>query len=608
MKSSGLRFSGFIRASLFSVLVVPVLTACLSKDMEVKPEDDGTPSTTVMKLNRNVSGLRDLAIACMSADSIAVFSIEYNDDWSVLYWLSMKKGGDIELYSEIVSDEIRVPELSMKRNGNSFFWTVNGAFLKDQLGERICVTDSSAPISFVLRGDKIVCRIKTTIIGEYPTTKADYLAKDVAFDYLVDERAFKMRLSSGYSTSIPTISAFRPLKEDVPNRSFYKDVFLDAGAYLSSRKSLAAADYLGLSLEGISFPYATSDANDKAMQTSIISGEVTDLNGRLLYPDGQPRYKLLFVNGGTSTSHGQSLGEKGLENMRTFVEEGGSYVGTCAGAFLASNGFDGKADYEYYLSIWPGMIQHTGMSGSKYGMYIEEDSPLLRYFDFGGDFYVDSVRHNNGGYPIDYPVGTEVLARYEYPIKKSLHKQPSIWAYKSTPKSGRVILEGSHPEEVKYGERLDLTAAMMLYAIDGVGIASIKGFLKNGEERKMDKKTSDNNPDYTRIGDLQTHHFAAYIPSGARNIHVELSSPSNCDLALMMNQETYAFSDVAEYRSSVPGSSQTLSFPSIREGLWFIGVQCLTTVTVKETDYGQEYGGNLEVLNGIPYRISIDWE
>jgi hypothetical protein len=124
----------------------------------------------------------------------------------------------------------------------------------------------------------------------------------------------------------------------------------------------------------------------------------------------------------------------------------------------------------------------------------------------------------------------------------------------------------------------------------------------------MDKLTPDNNPAYTRIGDLQTHHFAAYLPPDARSIRVELDSPSDCNFALMMNQGTYAFSDEAEYRSSFPGARQKLSFPALREGLWFIAVQCLTTVTVTETDYGQEYSGKTEVLNGVPYKIMISWE
>ena len=571
-------------------------------------EDDGTPSTTVVKLNKNVSGLRDLANACIKADSIAFFNIEYNDDESVLYWLRMKESGEIELYSEIVSEDYLVPELSMKKEGTSYYWSVNGDLLKDKKGRYISVTDISNTISFHLKGGIIYCKIKNYIVGEFPVTKAEYLAKDVAIEYDYDNKAFKVRLSSGFKTHLPTISGFRLLEDNELKQSFYKDVFLDAGIGLTSRKSLASAEYLGLSLEGMSFSYSNATSAEYALQDAIVSGDSDDSNGRLLYPDGQPRYKLIFVNGGNSTTHGHSIRKQGLEIIRTFVKNGGSYVGTCAGAFLASNGYDTNTDYPFYLSIWPGIMNHTGLANVYTGMTIEEDSPLLKYYCFGGDYYVENIRHNTGGYPVDLPAGTEILARYDYPKKKSVHMQPSIWAYKESPKTGRIIQEGSHPEEVPDGEQRDLTAAMMLYAMDGVGVASIKGFLKNGAIRVMDKKTSDNNPDYTRIGDLQTHHFAAYIPSDARNIRVEMSSSSNCDFILMMNQGTYAFSGSAEYKSSSVGARQQLSFPTLREGLWFIAVQCLTTVTVKETDYGQEYSGKTEVLNGIPYKISISWE
>ena len=590
----------------WGLLGMSLMSACSSITLE--PHDD-SPIGTVWKLNKNLEGLQHLASACMNADSVAIFSLAYNDDGSVLYWLSMKEVGDIELFSEVVSEEVLVPELSMNRDGDSFYWTVNGAYLMDPNGNRISVNDLTKPISFLVYDDVIRCRVNDVVVVEYPVKKAvDYLAKDVSIDYDLDASVFTLRLSSGFSAYLPTVSDFYLLEETVQNRSFYKDVFLDAGIALTSRKSLAAAEYLGLSLEGISFPYSGATSPDMAMQTAIVSGDSDDLNGRLLYPDGQPRYRLLFVNGGNSNLHGQSLDRNALKNMRSFVEHGGGYVGTCAGAFFASNGVDGKADNPYYLSVWPGMMQHTGLSKTSSGMFIEENSPLLRYYDFGGDHYVDSIRHNTGGYPVEFPLRTEILARYDYPKKGSVHRKPSIWAYKKNHQSGRVVMEGSHPEEVKDGERRDLTAAMMLYAMDGVGVATLKGYLKNGEARVMDKETSDNNPAYTRIGDLQTHHFATYIPPDARNIRVEVSSRSKCNLALMMNQGTYAFSDVAEYRSSTSGAGQELSCPSLREGFWFIGVKCLTTVTVKETDYGQEYGGNLEVLNGIPYQIRICWE
>ena len=595
---------GIVRVALWGLIVLPLMSACLKTALE--PEADGSPVGAIWKLNKNLEGLQTLANACMKADSVALFNLEHNEDGSVLYWLSMKGVGDIELFSEVVSEDVLVPELSMDRDGDCFYWTVNGSYLMDPDGDRISVTDLTKPISFLVYEDVIRCRVNDMVVGEYPVTRtADSLARDVSIDYDLNDSLFSLRLSSGFSAFLPTISEFHLLEVNVPNRSFYKDVFLDAGVALTSRKSLAAAHHLGLSLEGISFPYSGATSKDRAMQTSIVSGDSEDLNGRLLYPDGQPRYRLLFVNGGNSTSHGQSLGQNALKNMRSFVQNGGCYVGTCAGAFFASNGF---ANYPYYLSVWPGMMQHTGLSKTSSGMFIEENSPLLRYYDFGGDHYVDSIRHNTGGYPVEFPLRTEILARYDYPRKGAVHRKPSIWAYKESIKSGRVVMEGSHPEEVPDGERRALTAAMMLYAMEGGGTASLKGYLKNGRERIMDKNTTDDDPAYTRIGDLQTHHFATYIPSDARSIRVEVSSNSKCDLALMMNQGTYAFSDAAKYRSPLSGSSQQLSFPSLPEGYWFIAVQCLTTVKAKETDYGQEYVGNLEVLNGIPYQISISWE
>ena len=253
------------------------------------------------------------------------------------------------------------------------------------------------------------------------------------------------------------------------------------------------------------------------------------------------------------------------------------------------------------------MMDHTGLKDTRFGMFIENESPLLRYYDFGEDSYVDSVYHSSGGYPTKFPLRTEILARYDYPKKGSVHRKPSIWAYKESPQSGRIVMSGSHPESYTSGERRDLTAAMMRYAMDGEGVVSLKGLLKNGEVRIMDKETSDKNPAFTKIGDLQTHHFATYIPANARNIRVELNSSSDCDFALRMNQKSNT-SDEVRYQSSDPGSKQQLYFSSIREGIWFISVQCLTAVSVAETDYALEYIGNTEVLNGVPYKIMISWE
>lgn len=390
------------------------------------------------------------------------------------------------------------------------------------------------------------------------------------------------------------------VRRDVPNEVYYKDIFLDAGIGLTARTSLFAADSLGLSLEGVSLARTNPRPDEQALQTAILSGTPDDENGRLLYPDGAPRYRVLFVCGGSSRTHAGSLDSAARAHMRQFVQQGGSYVGDCAGAFLAAKGYDSHADYPGYLALWPGVVQHTGLDNVYTGMLVEKNSPLLAYADFGGDGYINSIRHNKGGYPQSCPDGTEILARYDYPGKSSVHRQPSAWAYKPDRQTGRVVLEGSHPEEVRSGERLAFTEALIRYAADGVGTVSVKGILENGKPRTMDGSE--------KVGDLQCHHFATWIPAEAQNVCFTVESPVECDLKLRLCRDTYAFPARASHASDGKGPSQQLTLDRLEPGLWYVSVQCLTTVTVVSTEYGQEYTGRTDVLNGVPYTITVSWE
>lgn len=392
-------------------------------------------------------------------------------------------------------------------------------------------------------------------------------------------------------------------KLGVPLQGFYKDIFMDAGVSLTTRNTLAAATYLGYSLESVS----CSEMADTAWQNVIIAGDTNDTNGRLLYPDGQPRYRMIFVCGGNSRAHGKSLRTSCLDRMRDFVRYGGSYVGTCAGAFFATEGYDSIPNYPYYLALWPGTMNHTGLQGINTGMFVEADSPLLRYYDFGGDNYVADVRHNKGGYPASIPVGTEILARYDYPDRDEVHGQPAAWAYKADRTAGRVIMEGSHPEEVKKGERRDFTAAMLRYAFDGLGQTTVKGLLKNGEPWVMDKKTEDGDPSHTMIGDMQYHHFVVKIPSEVKDVTISLTSSADFDFQLLASSDTYAYADVADYVSDSTGAYQQIIIPCPQTGLWYIAVRSLTTVASIDIPLGQEYSGRTDLLNGVPYTITASW-
>ena len=119
------------------------------------------------------------------------------------------------------------------------------------------------------------------------------------------------------------------------------------------------------------------------------------------------------------------------------------------------------------------------------GIVLEKKSPLLKYYDFGGDMRIDSVYHNGGCYAEEFhlcPQQTEILARYDATNlkKEKITGKPVIWAYKENEQTGRVVPCGSHPEGVTSGERLQLMSSMIQYAMDGNGTPRIKGTLKMG--------------------------------------------------------------------------------------------------------------------------------
>lgn len=605
--------TGLARGRLFAATAMTflalVLSGCIQKQpldvIAVDPEELTAVSTT---LNSTVESLTKLVQARKNGLTIEMFAFKPHSSGVEEYTIGLEDGTMVSLVDSIRAVNSFIPILSVAEEGGDYYWQLNDEWLLSSQQDKVRVLDLSLTPHFLCTSTGLGYSLGDSGNIVSITDSRLHSAAIVSVDYNSDNNSLSFRLPSEASLEIPLRDKSAVLQQNVQNEVYYKDVFLDAGAGLTSRKTLYAAQSLGLSLEGISFARSASNPEEIELQHSVVAGSEEDENGRLLYPDGQPRYKLLFVNGGSSKTHGKSLGEDGIARMQEFVANGGSYVGTCAGAFFASSGYDSNVDYPAYLHLWPGVTTHTGISNGATDMTIEEGSPLLDYYDFGGDLLVSNVRHNGGGFPASLPEGTEVLARYSCPDVPKVHKQPSVWSYKANPSSGRVVMEGSHPEEVSSGERRDLTAAMILYALDGRGLVSVKGFLKNGEKRVMDKMSSDGQPEYARIGDMQCHHFAVFIPSGAVNVRFEVEGSEDADLVLRLNRQTYAFPSNAEYVTERAGNMQSLSFPSFDFGVTYVSVQCMNKPSVENTDYGQEYSGQTEVLNGLPYVIKVSWD
>lgn len=400
---------------------------------------------------------------------------------------------------------------------------------------------------------------------------------------------------------------------------YYKDLFSDGGCRLGSTRSLPAAKYLNLSVEYL----ATSDPS---IQSKIIiqadNGLWKDDNGVLLYPDGAPRFRCFFSNGGKSIPHGQSLGQTGRQRIRNFFNNGGSYTGSCAGSAIASiKATSGKSDQhprkEYY-HIWPARVRYTGLASSHTDITIPKSSPLLKYFDFGGDYRINNLRHNGGNYTIEnddfwWCKGTEVLARFAEPIEgedqhhRDFIGQVSVWAYKPNTQSGRLAVCGSHPELVKDGEIRDLQAALLKYAMAGNGSPNLKATLENRVTRRMINNQSKG---YEKIGDLQYHHFKIDLPSkSVKKLIIVLKGRPGIDMNLYLKKNDFAFKGSKEVieAKNTNAPNEIISLNNISGGQWYIGVKCNESVKGKQKRPFFDYTENLNLLNGVPYLITASW-
>ena len=399
---------------------------------------------------------------------------------------------------------------------------------------------------------------------------------------------------------------------------FYKEIFMDSGIQLYGRKNLIAADFLGAEYEVFLRSTLVGTGNDTLMQHKCFVGWEGDTNGALLYPDGSPRFRMIYVNGGLAGSHGRSLGEDGRERFREYVRNGGSYLGTCAGAFVASQGYINVKD-EYtpnknYLGIWPGRVRDTYLADKWLTMYMDEDCPLLKYYDFGGDLKVENIYHLNGPYaalePQDMPpAGTLPLLRVDYdtipPQGPSIDNQVTCWAYKANDIAGTVISMASHPEEITEGERLHLMAAFLQYAMDNTGSPVVKGELVSGQVREMNKATEDAAPEFTKIGDRQYHHFTVDVPKRTRKLIITLEGADGTDLSLAAMPGEFAFLKDAAVKDESAGSRKTIVLKKPQAGKWYISVFCETAPDAEFGENGVIYTGRTDVLNGVPYKVSV---
>lgn len=159
------------------------------------------------------------------------------------------------------------------------------------------------------------------------------------------------------------------------------------------------------------------------------------------------RYDVVIFTGGSGSGQSKAIGEAGIKTLKTFVDEGGGYVGICAGAYLACSGFSWGAkvlDSKTASSKWRRGIATVKMELTKEGAEI-----------LGGSTAPVDVKYANG--PILTPFGDELMPDY-----RPLSVFVSEVAENGTPPGvmkgspaiaagdcgkGRVIAISPHPEQ-----------------------------------------------------------------------------------------------------------------------------------------------------------------
>lgn len=368
---------------------------------------------------------------------------------------------------------------------------------------------------------------------------------------------------------------------------------------------------------------------DTTKQMALFTGDDLDRNGILLYPDGKPRFRMLYIHGSTPDGglvHAGLLADEAKENIRTFFNNGGSIVTSGAGgSMLVGNRFGG----EYHSDFLCLMDWNTiASNGSVSKMDIVSGSILSSYGTFSSSTI--SVSNPTGVFLDENQVtNTEVLGRYQS-SKNNYGSAPYIWSAKPSAVSGRIVSCGGKPEQdsTEGSDAFKLFTAELNYAADGNGCASVKGVLHNGEPVYMDNPMdgNDDDPTHSVIGDRQCHYFVLELDRDADRVELELNWSNPVGMELYMRKDNFAFpgSEGSFMAASTgdeikEGRPLVLELENITRGLWYVTVRCSTSPGYQTSAISAGYGtyytltsasakdGSRETLNGIPYSVMAYW-
>jgi len=153
-------------------------------------------------------------------------------------------------------------------------------------------------------------------------------------------------------------------------------------------------------------------------------------------------FDVLYMTGGWAVPYIRDLKNGGTSKIREFVQQGGAYIGTCAGAFFAADYiyWEGKR-YEYPLDLFPGaargpipeLASWPGFKLCRINL-----SPTPHAITKGEPDSMMSLYYGAPWFEVPPGFKADILAYYD------INHQPAMLAYEFG--LGRVFLTGVHTE------------------------------------------------------------------------------------------------------------------------------------------------------------------
>jgi glutamine amidotransferase-like uncharacterized protein len=169
--------------------------------------------------------------------------------------------------------------------------------------------------------------------------------------------------------------------------------------------------------------------------------KVTRLKGADIAAGALKGYDLVMFTGGSGSAEAAGLGEKGREEVRDFVRQGGGYVGICAGAYLACSGFEWGVGVLNAKTVSPKWRRGQGevkIDGQAFGEKLTDR--VIRYAN--GPIIKADVRKDLPDIEVLVTFRSE-LALNDTPVGVMVNSPAMV---RSTFGLGRVFTSSPHPE------------------------------------------------------------------------------------------------------------------------------------------------------------------